>query len=610
MTAPLATAEPAGPARLDAVDVLMWSVFCGLAAGFLQLAVLGVKKFVFGAMLRRSVEFLWMIPLGEVLWGLPLGATVALAVWAAPRWTARPLALAAVAFPAWLSALLVFPPLHGLAMSVLAAGLAWQTARWFCRDDARRRWLRRSAWGLACVWVCVLLAVRIAQAQRERAALAALGPAPDGAPNVLLIVLDTVRARNLSLYGYPRRTSPRLDELAADGVTFERAIATAPWTLPSHASLMTGRPPHELSADWQTPLDDRPRVLAEAFAARGYCTAGFSANVLNASASVGLARGFGHFEDYRPSVGQVLASSSLGAAVLGSAELREALDWFDIPGRRSAGDISEAFLEWLDGRSDPERPFFVFLNYFDAHHPYLPPEPFAERFGPKTLADRREIFELLQGDPDALAPERIQEAVDAYDGAIAALDDALGQLRDELRKRGLLDGTVLVVTADHGEEFDEHGVLEHGNTLYRPSLEVPLVVRFPEAAPAGVRVAGPISLVDVPATILDLAGIEDAAIGGRSLAPLWSEGGEQALRTALSELSQGVNTPPDLPVSRGDMHSLFSEEWHYIANGDERIELYDVEEDSWEQRDLAQDPNEQAALRWLRSHLTGDVGGQ
>ena len=218
-------------------------------------------------------------------------------------------------------------------------------------------------------------------------------PLPPGdSPNVLLIVLDTVRADRLSLYGYRRPTSPTLERLAKRGIRFDEARATAPWTLPSHASMFTGRWPHELDVDWYTPLGTKFPTLAEYLGSRGYATAGFVANVHYCSYEFGLDRGFTHYEDYvlEPltplrmcclgdlalkgvaHVGWTL-SSSLGASPF--LPRKDSAFWriLATDPKKDAGSINREFLDWLSHRREPARPFFAFLNYFDAHSPYLLP---------------------------------------------------------------------------------------------------------------------------------------------------------------------------------------------------------------------------------------------
>ena len=231
---------------------------------------------------------------------------------------------------------------------------------------------------------------------------------PAGSPNVLFIVLDTVRADHLSLYGYPRPTTPTLERLAKNGIRFDRARATAPWTLPSHASFFTGRWPHELGVQWLTPLRPGAPLLAEYMGSRGYATAGFVANTGYCSYDTGLARGFTYYEDYilkgiAPLQTPIVVKGILGRIFeIGIAhesrshafvpELVER--WFYSGIRKDAESINRAFLDWLFRRPEKTRPFFVFLNYLDAHAPYKLPEGAQHRFGHKPRSRRRDSRHL------------------------------------------------------------------------------------------------------------------------------------------------------------------------------------------------------------------------
>jgi arylsulfatase A-like enzyme len=445
-------------------------------------------------------------------------------------------------------------------------------------------------------------------AVRERRLLARAPAAAAGAPNVLLIVLDTVRAMNLSLYGYGRPTSPELERWAAGGVVFDRAYATAPWTLPSHASIMTGRWVHELSADWMVPLDAAYPTLAEALGAAGYATGGFVANTDYCSAEVGLDRGFARYEDYTLAPGQLLRNSALWRAIARIRPLRAAIGNYDNLGRKLASDINAAFLAWVDGRHD--RPFFAFLNYYDAHRPYLPPDPFARRFVTPGVAPHSRYRKEDGNDPTP-PPERVQGAIDAYDNATAYLDAELGRLFGELERRGRLVNTIVVLTSDHGEEFMEHGVWDHGSTLFATALHVPLLVRWPAGGvPAGLRVADPVSLRDIPATVTDLLRLRPAggAFPGRSLARRWAHPNERSGDPPLMAVRQVPRQPEWYPVSKGHMVSAVMEGLHYIRNlGDGSEQLFDVLGDPLERTDLSADSERSEAMARFRLLTEGQL---
>ena len=418
-----------------------------------------------------------------------------------------------------------------------------------------QRWGRRLAAALAAVALAGGIGFNVSRTWRERRVAGGLPAAREAAPNVLLLVLDTVRAFSLSAYGYGRATSPVLAQLAARGVRFDRAVATAPWTLPSHASLFTGRYPHEMSAGWSVPLDGTFPTLAERLTSLGYVTAGFAANLHYCSYEFGVDRGFGYYRDYDVSVPEMWRSNSLSVAL--GLWLVQRFGGYNAPGRLWADRMNERFLGWLDDERvrDRARPFFAFVNYYDAHGPYAPPAPFDTMFSGKEPPTRD------SGSRDFTAAE-VAGLVDAYDGSIAYLDRQLGELFAALERRGLLENTVIIVTSDHGEEFNEHGQMNHGNTVYFPSLHVPLIVAG-AGIPRGVIVAQPVTLRDVPATVLELVGAPaKAALPGQSLAQSWRRATD-SLGTAphlaspiFGEVDHARNLPASIPVSQGALKSV------------------------------------------------------
>jgi hypothetical protein len=312
-----------------------------------------------------SQHFVWMAPVGSLLlFAIP---TLGLAL-LNRKWPTRvPLHVAAGIFAsmAALGLIFMYPRIHRAAMLILACGVGIQVVRMVAsRPDGFRKVVHGTVAWMAALVVLMGVAVGGSLWWRERRAIASLPEAREGAPNVLLIILDTVRAMSLSLYGYERPTSPALDEFAQRGVVFDNAISAAPWTLPAHATMFTGQYPHLLSADWRDPLDRTYPTLAEVLSAHGYVTAGFVSNTYYASYEHGLARGFAHYDDYATGLGQVLNSSSLGFMVFAGRAgfsvnfLRTLLQNYEYLGRKKADRISHDFLTWLDDR--PDRPFSPF----------------------------------------------------------------------------------------------------------------------------------------------------------------------------------------------------------------------------------------------------------
>ncbi len=215
-----------------------------------------------------------------------------------------------------------------------------------------------------------------------------------------------------------------------------------------------------------------------------------------------------------------------------------------------------------------------------------------------------------------MTPDEIREEVDAYDASLVYLDEQVTALLDELARRRVLDDTIVVITSDHGEEFGEHGVFDHGYTLYRQALQVPLVIVGAQRVPSGHRVGASVSLRDVPATIVDVVGLGPGApFPGNSLTSFWSMPAEIARRSErpsdalLSEVSRVSDQPQWFPASKGAMKGLVHQGFHYIRNGDGREELYDVERDPAELRNLAATEEYQQQLAETRTTLAKVIAG-
>lgn len=574
-----------------------WALWFSALTGLTQALIVAVARVTSHRLVLISSEVVWAAPAADaVVFG---AASVLLwpVTYRLQRSKAAGVILSVFLFLFLLGPILIVPRLQKYAALLLAAGLAVQGARMLLpRIDWMDRIIRRTLVVVALLPVALGLWLHASGSVRGKRAEASLPAAAPGSPNVILIVLDTVRAESLSLYGYHRQTSPQLDKFAQSGVVFERALATAPWTLPSHASMFTGRLPHELSADWLTPLDNAHPTLAEALSARGYVPVAFVANLLYTTAESGLNRGFFHYSDFPLNPDMLIHESWLARNVVGSirnlvGNADSLLDDTNRLVRKPAPDVNKEFLKWLATR--PQKPFFAFLNYFDAHAPYLAPPPF----------DRKFASDVSQT-TDTQSQRRIQRANDAYDGTIAYLDEQVGVLLTALKTQGVLENTMVLVTSDHGEQFGEHSLFEHGNGLYRQALHVPLVVSFPSQVPANLRVSRPVSLIDLPATIIGLtkAPNVEPVLPGRSLSGYWRLDHEKQV-PLFSEISKTINTPDWLPASKGNMQSVVVSGMHFIRNGDGSEELYDFERDAAEEHNLARLPESHAALEEARRAL-------
>ena len=401
------------------------------------------------------------------------------------------------------------------------------------------------------------------------------GPRAPARPNVLLLVMDTTRAARCSFLGYGRPTTPRLAEFAKDAVTFTDAWSPSGWTGTAHASLFTGLNPgrHRYVAGGRTYLGTEFPTLAEVLARAGYATGCYSNNLL-ISQEFGMVRGFQEVVPPRP------------------AELRT------YPWSRETHEQGAA---WAQAQAKVGKPFFLFINDMETHLPYTPLEP-----------DQRA---LLRGDPSQgeiaaargleyeralrytlggvdLTPRELGILSDLYDAELAALDREIGGLLDRLRKDGLLDSTLVVICADHGENFGERRRLEHGpHDLHRTVRHVPLIVRFPKAFDGGRRVDSVVRLEDVMPTVLGVCGVtaprglDGAVLGAEPLARVSraGEGADPREKKRFEDKAPGVDgTPMTIGID-----AVFDGRHHLLEYSDGRVELFDVRSDPLEADNLA-----------------------
>jgi arylsulfatase A-like enzyme len=346
--------------------------------------------------------------------------------------------------------------------------------------------------------------------------------AAPGSPNVLLVVLDTVRADHLSLHGYERRTSPRLEEFARGATVFTRAIAAGDMTLSTHASLFTGMyarehgahhpDPERAGPGAPAPLADGLETLAERLRAGGYRTFGIVANHGYLGPFFRLNQGFDYW-DSRAAVAWTPAKYFLRTALLGAVDGRRASPDEGHRAFRTADEIDEEVFALLRRLGDSPSPLFLFVNYMDAHFPYVPPPPWDALFPGRDPSlsvehlDRRRRDVVVRG--DAITESERLHLLSQYDGGVAYVDECFGKLVDHLQARGG-DDWLVVVTSDHGEAFGERNLMDHGMSVYQDQVFVPLVVKSPlrGGAPPPAVVDAPVSSVDVFATILEGAGLE------------------------------------------------------------------------------------------------------
>lgn len=411
----------------------------------------------------------------------------------------------------------------------------------------------------------ILLVPKAADAKPAPAALTAARQAPRH--NVILYMVDTLRADHLGCYGYDRPVSPRIDAFAKKATLFRHAVAQSPWTRPSVVTLLTGLLPRTHGVQRKRhSLAGEAVTLAETLKEQGYRTAGFVTNG-NVARSFGVAQGFDTYELMHRK-------------------------------RSAATDVHARTVQWLDAEWKGDAPFFLYLHTVEPHAPYSPPAPFRQRFAPQVRDEaltRMNTLKRLQEGKLPATPEIRRDLLALYDAEIAANDAAFGDLLDLLVRRGLWEETVIVFVSDHGEEFLDHGGWDHGKTLHSEMLDIPLIVRIPGVG-NGRTVTKQAQHADVLPTILDALGIQiPTAVEGRSLLP-WMAGDVGPAETeeiAFSWLDEhGVQAA-----------SATTPDWRLIHQCAPKIgrSLYDRQTDPREQKDL----NEESPVRagYLDSRL-------
>lgn len=405
--------------------------------------------------------------------------------------------------------------------------------------------------------VVVALAVAIALASSPPARRA------QHHPDILLVTLDTTRADHTSAYGYDRPTTPRLDQLAREGVRFDAAYAPMATTLPAHATLFTAELPRSLGITKNgAVLGEQYHTLAERLSDAGYHTAAFVSS-FPVDRMFGLAQGFDVYDD----------DFSDGSC---PTKIQE-WEGFDVDRgfcRRGANTNARALAwlaenDYLSPRGD-DAPFFVWVHYFDPHAPYLPADEDGKLFPPE--------FDGWLSTKTA-----------AYDGEIHYTDRVLGELLDHLDHAGRLDETLVVVAADHGEGLMQHGHMHHSLLIYEEDVRVPLIVRWPARVRGGRAIAEPVQLADLPPTLLEIGGGRplDAGVGKPLTAALVDEApleGERSIFLQRREYAEPVVSGREV---RGEKLGIRRGRWKYIEAREEgTAELYDLESDPNEQKNL------------------------
>jgi arylsulfatase A-like enzyme len=409
-----------------------------------------------------------------------------------------------------------------------------------------------------------------------------------GRPNVVMVTMDTVRADHLSLYGYGQDTTPLLEELAKEATVYTNAVAASNVTLTSHASLFTG-----VYGSWHgayldapefptgRPLDGRYPTLAEILSAKGFRTMAVVANSAYLNRSFGLCRGF-QVHDVRSPV--ILADPVyLRNAVPRLLGLFVSTAEFDVAWRR-ADEVNEVGFALLERAKQEGDPFFLFLNYMDAHVPYVPPAPFDDLFPGRNRHIGYYAYKVLRdevmADARAITPAERRQLISQYDGSIAYVDLQFARLISRLKDLGLFENTVIVVTSDHGEALGGRNLLEHGASLYQNQVHVPLIIKCPNQHQ--LRVVGSlVNQVDVMPTVLAALGFEvPKGVQGEKLQEAEKDRGRPVFSEFFHQPGPSGHTPEQTE------RAIFAGRMKLIVSASRADELYDLSRDPEEKENL------------------------
>jgi arylsulfatase A-like enzyme len=596
------------------------ALVAGLVEGVGLLVFQRINWAQWARVLHVSKDILWITPVVDLVFFLMIACGVALVSRILPRIPALRVLVGILAFLTAYDWLLVTGRLYKRACLVLALGIAVALIRWLKKHETSAvRFWKRSTPVLLGIFLVLVIGGEGGNRLYEFYATAHLPTAAPRSPNVLLIVIDTLRADHVSSYGYARPTSPHIDQLASHGVLFENAIAPSSWSLPSHASLVTGRAVHEHGLGnvqpmpwfgWGSRALNGLPTIGEALQQRGYRTGAFSANRIYFSSNVGLGRGFLHFEDYFDSVGDAFVRTEFGREFARlylnrspKSKFTRFFRWVglshwldkDSEGsgeyggafgvRKRADQLNNEALRWIE--HDRRHPFFAFLTYLDVHYSY-------------------------GGAPGYPKPAWDQGAtIDEYDAGLKYEDDYIGRLLGDLDQRGILKNTLVIITSDHGESLGDHGLSYHGAALYWELVHVPLIFSWPGHLPDGVRIGPPVGNEAIAATILQIVGGK-SDFPGPPLTAFWQPGltdhAASMFPLVASELPETNTIVKEDRVMQGKeplatdggMRSVISGEWQLISHEKYGDQVYNWKSDPGELKDLINTPEGKDARRQMK----------
>lgn len=411
----------------------------------------------------------------------------------------------------------------------------------------------------------------------------------------MIVAMDCVTADSLSCYGYDKKTTPNIDEIAKNSLIFENAISASSWTLASTASLFTGKwVSHHLACDEHQFLDKEHKTLAEYLSENGYNTAAFSdsAYVNNLT---GLDRGFENF--YNIGFKSFSPKHKLVKLFKVLLQLRKRI-------QKKGFKYTDTYLQmgevkdWIS-KNEQKEPFFIYIHNDETHYPYYPPKKFLKRFAKiprptieNTIQDREKIL----GESGVFEKTDFEMLKTLYNGELAHLDHNLGRLFNFMEKKGILDNTILIITSDHGSNFGEHDLYGHSFCLYDSVIKIPLIIHYPKMF-SQKRIQKPVQNIDVLPTLLDILNIdENDSIDGESICNLIQENNfrdfaisEHSLQN-VSLFDRNVKNPkPGLKEKyHTALHAIRTEDKKYIWSSGEKHELFDLKADPQEEDNIIQ----------------------
>ncbi len=438
--------------------------------------------------------------------------------------------------------------------------------------------------------ICTI--VTVADAYIERKANLPQKISAANRPNILLIVVDTLRWDFVSAYGFPHPLTPNIDALAREGVLYENAISASPWTTPSHASLFTSQYPSRNGVDGRNILlDPASKTLAAELSRTGFQTAGFINNVY-IRRQTGLGRGFQQYEEF-------WGRNECSSIMLLVEFLHEKLNPREDTG---AKETRNAITDWLHHDWTGKHPFFLFVHLMEPHAPYGTPASTIQKFLPAGVTSQQAA--KVNQDPEIFISGKLKMTqrdfeilTSLYQNDVNYVDSVIGEIIQDFRAQDLLDNTLVIFTSDHGEHFGDHALMSHELSLYDVLLHVPLIIRFTNRNHAGTRIKETVQTIDIFPSILRFLKSESKLdLQGFSLLPDFFERknhpyafSEYNNLRAADKMSRRFPDLPDSPMWRKKvLKSVRTVDWKFIWATDGTRELYSIANDPYESNNLAQ----------------------